>query len=265
MALEGRFDAVFASDVHLSSDHPATTAAFLDFLDESVAGRTDRFFVLGDLFEYWAGDDDLEDPLARRVALALRSLAEQGIEVAFVAGNRDFLIGDAFADAARLRLLPDPYRERIGGVELLLSHGDALCTDDLDYQRFRTMVRAPDWQREFLARPLADRRAMIAGVRQQSEAAKRVKATAIMDVNDAAVKLLLARNPSTVLVHGHTHRPAHHLQAVAGLPRDRWVLTDWDADATPPRGGGLALAGGRIVEVPASMRAGSPAVSPPSR
>ncbi len=244
-----RSDAVFASDVHLSPDHPATTEAFLRFVDTLVDGRTDRFFVLGDLFEYWAGDDDLDDPLAARVVRRLRSLADGGIDVAFMAGNRDFLIGPAFAAAAGLRLLPDPCLVRIGAVDLLLSHGDALCVDDVDYQRFRSMVRRPEWQRDFLDKPLAERRDTIAGVRRHSEAAKRGKVAAIMDVNQAAVATLLADHPEAVLIHGHTHRPTRHAVELDGGRRERWVLTDWDAEATPPRSGGLALRDGRIVEL----------------
>ncbi len=235
--------------MHLSSAHPATTDAFLRFIDTVVEGRTGHFFILGDLFEYWAGDDDCDDPLAQVIAARLKALADGGVSIGFMAGNRDFLIGDAFAAAAGLQRLADPYRTRIDGVELLLSHGDALCVDDVDYQRFRAMVRAPAWQRDFLAKPLAERREMIVGARQQSEAAKREKAAAIMDANDHAVGDLLAANPGTILIHGHTHRPAHHVHSVADQPRERWVLTDWNADATPPRGGGLALTGGRIVAV----------------
>lgn len=244
-----RFDAVFASDMHLSAAHPATTAAFLQFVATHVAGRADRFFVGGDLFEYWAGDDDADDPLGNVIADSLAALARSGTQVAFMAGNRDFLLGDAFAARAGLTLLADPYRIRIGDADLLLSHGDALCTDDVDYQRFRKMVRDPAWQHRFLSMPLADRQATIAGVREQSEAAKRGKAAAIMDVNDGAVQALLRLHPGAVLLHGHTHRPAHHIHAVDGVPRDRWVLPDWDADATPARGGGLALAQGRLLEV----------------
>ena len=246
-----RYDAVFASDVHLSSSHPSTTEAFLRFVDDAVTGRTDRFFILGDLFEYWAGDDDLDDPLARVVVAHLRRLADQGVAIAFMAGNRDFLIGDAFAAAAGLTILPDPYRTNIGGVELLLSHGDALCVDDVDYQRFRTMVRDPAWQADFLAKPLAERRAMIAGAREQSEAAKRDKAAEIMDANDHAVGDLLAAHPGATLIHGHTHRPSHHIHSVDDAPRERWVMTDWDAEARPLRGGGLALLNGRIVPIEA--------------
>ena len=248
-----RFDAVFASDVHLSPEHPATTDAFLRFVDRAVLGHTTRFFILGDLFEYWAGDDELadglSDGLATRVVERLGALADEGVEVAFTGGNRDFLIGAAFADAARLRRLPDPYRERIGGVDLILSHGDALCIDDVDYQRFRAMVRNPAWQADFLAKPLATRRAMVAGVRAQSEAAKSGKAMTIMDVNEAAVASLLAAHPGHVLVHGHTHRPAHHVHRIGEQSRERWVLPDWDAEAVPPRGGGLGLVDGQWVEM----------------
>ena len=250
--MDGRehYDAVFASDVHLSSAHPSTTEAFLRFVDDVVAGRTEHFFILGDLFEYWVGDDDFDDALAQVVAAHLRRIADQGVAISFMAGNRDFLIGDAFAAAAGLTRLPDPYRTRLGGVELLLSHGDALCIDDVDYQRFRTMVRDPRWQDDFLAKPLTDRRVLIAGARQQSEAAKREKTAAIMDANDQAVCALLAGHPTTVLIHGHTHRPAHHLHVVEDAPRERWVLTDWDGEANPPRGGGLALWQGRLVALP---------------
>ena len=241
-----RSDAVFVSDVHLSAEHPATTEAFVRFIDEEVAGRTARLYLLGDLFEYWAGDDDLGDPLAQRIVAALRALSNGGIATAFMAGNRDFLIGDGFARAAGLTLLADPHPVRIGGVDLLLSHGDALCIDDVDYQNFRAMVREPAWQRAFLAQPLAERRAVIAGVRIKSEAAKREKAAEIMDVNDGAVCALFAANHETTLIHGHTHRPSVHVHAVGSQPRERWVLTDWDADAMPARGGGFVLRDGKL-------------------
>lgn len=241
-----RSDAVFVSDVHLSAEHPSTTEAFLRFIDEEVADRTGRLYILGDLFEYWAGDDDLDDPVAQRIVARLRALGESGIAIAFMAGNRDFLIGDAFASVAGLTRLSDPWRVRIGGVDLLLSHGDALCVDDVDYQNFRAMVREPAWQRTFLTKPLAERRAVIADVRIRSEEAKREKAAEIMDVNGDAVGALLNAHSNAILVHGHTHRPAHHVHAVRTRPRERWVLTDWDADANPPRGGGLVLRDDRL-------------------
>ncbi len=245
-----RFDAVIASDVHLSASHPATTEAFFAFVDAAVVGRTTRFIVLGDLFEYWLGDDDADDALAVDVAARFRALANAGVALSFMPGNRDFLVGPSFARAAGFTIVADPHVETIGGVPLLLSHGDALCTDDVDYQRFRAMVRQPAWQSAFLGKPMAERRAMVQGARRDSEAAKSVKSAEIMDVNDVAVDALLRAHPDTVLIHGHTHRPARHRHDVdaAGM-RDRWVLTDWDADAASPRGGGLAIADGRVVEL----------------
>ena len=245
-ARQSKADAIFVSDVHLSAAHPATVDAFLDFLAREVAGRTKRLFILGDLFEYWAGDDDLDAPFNRRIVDALYALADDGIELAFMAGNRDFLIGEEFAKAARIALLPDPYRLEIGGASLMLSHGDALCTDDIDYQRFRKLVREPAWQQAFLARPLAERRAIIGDMRMKSEAAKRDKTSDIMDVNADAVARLFKDHGQTSLVHGHTHRPAHHVLDVGSEECERWVLPDWDAEAQPARGGALVLENGEL-------------------
>ncbi len=242
----GRADAIFVSDVHLSATHPATISAFLSFVDAEVAGRTARFYILGDLFEYWVGDDDAEDAWTQEIVARLRMLADDDVEVAFIAGNRDFLIGEGFAQVAGLRVLPDPLRITIAGVDLLLSHGDALCTDDVDYQAFRSLVRASAWQRTFLDQPLAARREAVSGARTKSEEAKREKDISIMDANERAICELLALYPGAILIHGHTHRPAHHTHVVAGVSRERWVLTDWDAEAEPPRGGGLVLRGGRL-------------------
>ena len=245
-ARASKADAIFVSDVHLSAFHPATVDAFLGFLAREVAGRSERLFILGDLFEYWAGDDDLDAPFNRRIVDALRALADDGIELAFMAGNRDFLIGDEFAKAAGIALLPDPYRLELSGLSFMLSHGDALCTDDIDYQRFRAMVREPSWQQAFLARPLAERRAIIGDMRMKSEAAKRDKAADIMDVNADAVARLFKDHGQTRLIHGHTHRPAHHVLEVGNERCERWVLPDWDAEAQPPRGGALVLDHGEL-------------------
>jgi UDP-2,3-diacylglucosamine hydrolase len=236
-----RAEAVFISDLHLCAEQPAITQAFFDFLGRAVAGKTDRLFILGDLFEYWVGDDDLGDVLNQRIAQALRQLAESGIALFFIAGNRDFLIGSRFAEAAGVTLLPDPHLAHFKNCDILLSHGDALCIDDADYQAFRAMVREPAWQAAFLAQPLALRHAQITDMRQQSERAKMHKPATIMDVNQTAVAGLFRSTGQTLFIHGHTHRPAHHRLTVDAIARERWVLTDWDAQAKPPRGGGLVL------------------------
>jgi len=226
---------IFASDVHLSESDPATLAAFVDFLAH-VAPAASALYLLGDLFEYWVGDDD-DNALSQRIASALAALAAQGVAVYLMHGNRDFLIGQQFADAAHAQLLTDPYLIDAFGQPLLLSHGDALCTDDLAYQQFRSTVRAPAWQQAFLARPLADRRAEVARIRAMSEAAKETKSMDIMDVNPQAVVALLEGWTGANLVHGHTHRPGRHVHPASDGDRIRWVLPDWYAG----RGGYLKI------------------------
>lgn len=146
-----------------------------------------------------------------------------------MAGNRDFLIGKEFATAAGLELLPDPLVRDIGGIRTLLTHGDTLCTDDADYQRFRAEVRTPTWRSAFLARPLAERKCLIADLRMKSETEKQTKPAAIMDVNAAAVKAALRETGAHLLIHGHTHRQGRHTLLADGRPCERWVLGDWHA------------------------------------
>ena len=231
--------ALFVSDLHLSPREPATAERFLAFLIGPARGAT-SLTILGDLFDYWAGDDDLAEPFNARIVAALRALADTGILLDFMAGNRDFLIGEAFAAAAGLRLLPDPCVRDIGGVPTLLTHGDALCTDDADYQRFRAQVRDPAWRGTFLARPLAERKHEIEALRARSEAEKKAKPAAIMDVNAAAVVAALATHGAQAMIHGHTHRQGRHAHLIDGRSCPRWVLGDWHAG----RGNALACAAG---------------------
>ncbi|WP_269533059.1 UDP-2,3-diacylglucosamine diphosphatase [Chitinimonas sp. BJYL2] len=225
---------LFASDLHLSDSDPETVTAFLAFL-AGPARQASQLYLLGDVFEYWAGDDD-DDPLNTRIAAALHALASQGTAVSLMHGNRDFLLGHDYARRCGATLLDDPVLIELAGRPLLLSHGDALCTDDLPYQQFRQMVRQPAWQAAFLGQPLAARKAEIARIRAASEAAKQAKAIEIMDVNATAVVTLLAQYPGAHLIHGHTHRPASHRHEVQHGLRQRWVLPDWYAG----KGGYLA-------------------------
>jgi UDP-2,3-diacylglucosamine hydrolase len=184
---------------------------------------------LGDLFEYWAGDDDLDEPLHRHVADGLRGLAERGVRIYLMHGNRDLLMGEALARACGAELLPDPTLVDLYSQPTLLSHGDALCTDDAEYQAFRIQVRNPAWQAQFLAQPLAQRKAFIEQVRAQSEANKQQKTLEIMDVNADAVAALLRTHGYPRLIHGHTHRPARHVLPLDDRVCERWVLSDWGA------------------------------------
>lgn len=221
------------SDLHLAPDRPDVLRHFEDWVAGPAAGAR-ALYVLGDLFEAWAGDDDLDDPFNARVAESLARLTNAGTAVYLMHGNRDFLLGEGFLAATGARLLPDPTLIEIAGQPTLLMHGDTLCTDDHAYQSFRAMVRQASWQSAFLAQPLVTRKARIAALRAASESEKSSKPSYIMDVNADAVAAVLRAHGYPRLVHGHTHRPARHWHEVDGRRCERWVLPAWDDG-----GGGL--------------------------
>lgn len=228
--------ALFISDLHLQSSHPRNAEAFHRFLAERAMGAQ-SLYLLGDLFEYWAGDDDLDDPFNQAIVHSLRVVSDAGVAVYWIAGNRDFLAGAAFAQAAGLTPLPEPHVAEIGGQRVALVHGDAECTADTKYMEFRAMVRQAAWQRQFLAMPLAQRKAIIAGMREGSRAAQGAKSYEIMDVTPEAICNLFARTGVDTIIHGHTHRPALHEHD----GKRRFVLPDWESDAEPARGGWIAI------------------------
>lgn len=217
-----RGEYLFVSDCHLDPARPEVCAALIDFLQQRASGA-ERLYILGDLFEVWLGDDTPTAELGP-VIDALRRKARD-TEIYFLAGNRDFLLGQAFADDVGLGLLEEPQFLQLGDHRVLLIHGDTLCTDDHDYQKFRRLVRSADWQSEFLARPLAARQQIAVGLRQDSADAMAQKPTEIMDVNADAVSACFAEHDVDTIVHGHTHRPALHNPA-PGLTR--YVLGDWN-------------------------------------
>jgi UDP-2,3-diacylglucosamine hydrolase len=236
MSMPARTIALFISDLHLQESHPRTADAFLRFLEEHARAARE-LYLLGDPFEYWAGDDDLGTPFHQAVIKAIRAVSDAGVAVYWIAGNRDFLVGQRFAQAAGLTLLAEPHVATIGGRRIALVHGDAECSDDLQYMAFRAQVRDPQWQRQFLAMPLAQRKAIIAGLREGSREAHGTKTMQIMDVTASAVDALYAATATDTIIHGHTHRPALH---EAGGKR-RYVLPDWELDAEPQRGGWIAV------------------------
>lgn len=222
----------FLSDLHLSPGAPGVTRIFLDYLGNE-ARSAERIFILGDLFEAWPGDDSIDDPddsFNGDIVAGLRQLADSGTGVAVQHGNRDFLLGEHFAQRSGATLLPDPCVLSLPSWQFVLSHGDALCIDDAEYQTFRTQVRNRDWQDVFLRRPLAERKAIAAAMREQSEASKREKPMQTMDLNPAATDDFLRHHGYATMIHGHTHRPARHDHIVDGIHVERWVLSDWHED-----------------------------------
>lgn len=216
---------MFLSDLHLSAETPLLNRLFEEFLS-GMARSASSILILGDLFEYWAGDDDLNDPVNERIVSAIRSCSED-VPIHFMHGNRDFLIGPDFAKASGAILLDDPMVMDVHGIRTLIMHGDSLCTDDTGYQEFRRMVRSADWKARFLGQPLAERKAQIAALRARSEAEKRVKPMEIMDVNQEEIARMLRLHGCNRLIHGHTHRPATHRFDFDGAVAERWVLADW--------------------------------------
>lgn len=236
MTMPARTLALFISDLHLQPSQPFTVARFLAFLQDR-AMASNALYLLGDIFEYWAGDDDLGDPFHQRIIQAIRAVSDAGIPVYWIAGNRDFLVGDAFAAAAGLQLLAEPHVIDMAGQRAALVHGDAQCTGDVNYMAFRAQVRDPAWQAQFVAMPLAQRKAIIAGMREGSKAAHATKSYELMDVAPSAVDQVFTDTGAEVIIHGHTHRPALHVDGA----RRRFVLPDWEPDADPPRGGWIAI------------------------
>jgi UDP-2,3-diacylglucosamine hydrolase len=231
--------ALFISDLHLAGERPEANRQFFRFLGDEAA-RAQALYVLGDLFEYWVGDDELKDPagdpLAAEVARGFRRLVEAGVPVHFMHGNRDFLADGGFLAASGAQFLQDPSVVRINGEPVALLHGDTLCTDDKAYQAWRLQARSSAFQKDFLAKPLAERHRIVGGMRDQSKQVTKATAAEIMDVNPDAVRDAFRRLGVRRMIHGHTHRPARHEIEVDGRRCERWVLPDWYG-----RGGYLAL------------------------
>ena len=217
---------LFISDLHLRPEAPRLSEILVELLN-GPAAEADALYVLGDLFEAWPGDDDLGDMFNAPVVAAFRALSDRGVPLHFQHGNRDFLLGDAFARATGGRLMPEEIVVDLHGMPTLLMHGDQLCTDDVEYQQFRAQVRNPAWQQGMLKQPLSARKALARQLREGSDAAKAGKSMDIMDVNAEAVAQAFARHGVSRMIHGHTHRPGRHVHDVAGRRCERIVLADW--------------------------------------
>jgi len=216
---------LFVSDVHLDAGAPEATEQFLAFLATEGA-RAQALYILGDLFEAWVGDDDA-DPEKERVCAALRSLSTRGVACFALHGNRDFLLGAGFSARSGCRLLRDPVVAQFDAERVMLTHGDALCTDDHSYQELRSVVRDPAWQRRYLALPRSHRELLADEVRAGSRRHTARTVPYIMDVNAAAVAAAFRAAQVRRMIHGHTHRPGVHQVEVDGAPAQRIVLGAW--------------------------------------
>ncbi len=216
----------FISDLHLTAERPESKGLFERFITD-VHRYITRLYILGDLFEYWVGDDGAEALGHLDVESAIRRTVDTGVEVFLLHGNRDFLIGNAFAKRTGCRLLPDPVVITPDGLRILLTHGDALCTDDVEHQASRRQMLSGKWKLAFLGQPLERRMETADAMRCRSEREKREKPMEIMDVNQDAVEALMREHDVRILIHGHTHKPAAHEFEIDGELARRYVLGDW--------------------------------------
>ena len=215
----------FISDLHLQESRPDITKAFLEFLDDT-ASKAEKLYILGDLFEAWIGDDDQNNFISEIQAALLKT--NKTTKIFFLHGNRDFLIGTKFASSSGFELLHDPTIEEMFGNNVLLMHGDLLCTEDLDYQAFRKTSRDPKWQDEFLNKSIQERQEIALNLRTISKEATEIKKDAIMDVSTTEVIRIMDVSSVNLLAHGHTHRSKSHNIKVNDQPAERIVLGDWD-------------------------------------
>jgi len=216
----------FIGDLHLTDERPEINGRFFHFI-EYIAQGADALYILGDLFEYWIGDDDLGTAIASVTSSKLSALQKSGTAIYFMHGNRDFLIADKYARLSGMTLIQDPALISLYGQPTLLMHGDTLCTDDHAYQSYRKRIRRPWAQSMLLALPVAVRKRLGEMARSGSESAKRDKPEEIMDVNAEEVACVLRTYGYPRLIHGHTHRPARHEHEIDGRVCERWVLPDW--------------------------------------
>lgn len=225
------------SDMHLQAEEPATLQAWHGYLRTTPA---DAVFMLGDLFEVWVGDDAADNPGFEAECMDILRESAQRRPTFVMHGNRDFLMGEQLAARTGTTLLADPTVLTLHERRWLLTHGDQLCLEDVDYLRFREQVRAPDWKQAFLHHTLPERRALARNIRNRSEEHKRSPSMVWADVDAEAARLWLKRARAETMIHGHTHRPARH---DLGEGLERIVLSDWDAGARPPRAQVMCLSG----------------------
>jgi UDP-2,3-diacylglucosamine hydrolase len=215
---------LFISDLHLDPDRRDVVDIFLQFLN-TQARTAKALYILGDLFEVWIGDDE-ETEFTTTIVEAIKSLVESGVAVFFMHGNRDFLAGERFEQLSGVHIIPDPFPVHLAGHKCLLLHGDTLCTGDVKYIEFRSLVRNPQWQQDFLSKSLEERRGIARALREKSLVEMSQKEEAIMDVEEQAVTKVCKEFQPELIIHGHTHRPGIH-EVTDCENTQRIVLADW--------------------------------------
>jgi len=219
-------DIIFISDLHLAPERPEIIDLFIRFVND-VASTADTLYILGDFLEVWWGDDDPAIGY-QGIFQCLADLAnKKNTEIFLMHGNRDFMIGDLLAERCHFKIIDDPLKIEIQGRDALLMHGDTLCTDDIQYQQFRQMVRNPEWQQQALSKTLEERLQLAKNIREQSKKSTNEKHEYIMDVNQEATDKAFIDNHVDLIIHGHTHRPAIHHKTINGIDTTRIVLGDW--------------------------------------
>lgn len=231
---------LLVSDIHLSVDTPLRTELFLQFINQYV-DNIKSLYILGDLFECWVGDDDMNNAFHERIVLALRHVVERGVKLFVMVGNRDFLLGSKFAKLSGAVLLNDPTLITVAEKKILLMHGDAQCTNDIQYRTFRAIVRNIFIQKIFLLFPLKWRQSWAQKLREQSQKRNKMKTSEMMDVNLMTICKIFETSDVKIIIHGHTHRPARHVLEVNGKACVRFVLPDWEVEEKIKRGGGIMI------------------------
>ena len=222
---------IFISDLHLNDDQPHIIFMFKSYLESLIKKNKDdiELYIIGDLFESWVGDDH-ETSLNKDIKSALLQLTTNNIKTYFLYGNRDFLIGNKFLEETGVVLISDPDVFTYKNKKVLISHGDEFCTDDIEYQMFRKIVRNKDWQKDFLGFPISKRLKIAGEAKDASQNSKEKKSMNIMDVNQAAIEKAINIHQVDLMIHGHTHRPAKHIIESNNHYCERFVLGDWTDD-----------------------------------
>ncbi len=218
----------FASDIHLDPSRSETYEKFMDFL-HAIQPNASELYILGDLFEYWIGDDGIDLLGHRPIVEAFNKMATCGTRISIMHGNRDFLIGRRFANEIQATIIPDPSAILIGDKSILLTHGDSLCTDDIDHQRFRETVLSDEWQKTFLNLPISERQNRATEMRARSKQRWKINPPKVTDVNLRALCSAMRASKVRKIIHGHTHKPAIHQFELDGEKAVRYVLGDWDS------------------------------------